>query len=160
MAFFVVTPEDAGHPGPGGGDPALLVFDTWLGDDLVRAHPVFLVTTRLKDTLEALSGPSGFTCARIRVERSRFLRSQRPALRLPAFWVLEISGAPGVHPLGLALDGSLVVSQAALDCLVQHSIPHAQLSQFVPGGDARASWLPGAEDGAAEPADEAGEPRP
>jgi len=138
MGFFVVSPEDAGHAEPQGsvGMP-LYVFDTWLGDDLVRAHPVFLATTRLKDTLETLPGPTGFHSARIRVERSPFLRRHRPRLRLPTFWALEIYGQAGRHPLGLAADRSLVVSQAALDCLVQHSIPHAQLSQFVPPGKAQ-----------------------
>jgi len=140
MAFFVVSPEDAGHAEPqGGGGIPLYVFDTWLGDDLVRTHPVFLATARLKQTLETLPGPTGFHSARIRVERSTFLRRHRPQLRLPTFWVLEIYGQAGHHPLGLASDRSLVVSQAALDCLVQHSIPHAQLSQFVPAGEAQRS---------------------
>lgn len=138
MAFFVVTPEDAGRAEPqGGAGEPLYVFDTWLGDDLVRAHPVFLATTRLKNTLEGLPGPTGFRSARVRVERSPFLRRHRSQLRLPTFWVLEIYGQAGHHPLGLSSDHSLVVSRAALDCLVEHSIPHAELSQFVPTGEAR-----------------------
>jgi hypothetical protein len=136
MAFFVVTPEDAGRAEPqGDGDP-LYVFDTWLGDDLVRAHPVFLATTQLKNTLETLPGPTGFHSARVRVERSPFLRRHRSQLRLPTFWVLEVYGQAGHHPLGLSSDHSLVVSRAALDCLVQHFIPHAELSQFVPTREA------------------------
>jgi hypothetical protein len=132
MAFFVVTLEDAGHAEPrGSAGMPLYVFDTWLGDDLVRAHPVFLATTRLKDTLETLPAPTGFHSAPIRAERSAFLRHHRPQLHLPTFWALEIYGQAGRHPLGLGSDRSLVVSQAALDCLVQHSIQHAQLTQFV-----------------------------
>ncbi|HEY6548491.1 MAG TPA: hypothetical protein VI589_11315 [Vicinamibacteria bacterium] len=152
MAFFVVTPEDAGHAeDPGGASLPLVVFDTWLGDDLVRAHPVFLVSARLKDTLDVLPEPTGFRSLRIRTKPSRFMRGLRPELRLPTFWALEISGQAGVHPLGLAQDGSLVVSQAGLDCLVRHSIPHAQLSQFVPAvGAPDGAWPAGTEDGAAE----------
>jgi hypothetical protein len=141
MAFFVVTPEDAGHLEPhGNAEVPQYVFDTWLGDDLVRAHPVFLATSDLKDTLETLAAPSGFRSARIRVERSPFLRRYRPELSLPTFWVLEVYGQAGIHHLGLARDQSLVVSQAALDCLVRHSIPHAEFSQFrahSEGGEAR-----------------------
>jgi hypothetical protein len=158
MAFFVMTPEDAGHAEAqdSAGTP-LYVFDTWLGDDLVRTHPVFLATTRLKNTLETLPGPTGFQSARIRAERSPFLRHQRPQLRLPTFWVLEINGEAGRHPLGLASDLSLVVSQAALDCLVQHTIVHAQFSHFVPAGQAQRTTdleAPGAEPRAVGRADE------
>jgi hypothetical protein len=144
MAFFVITLEDAGYARPRGSEGIpVYVFDTWLGDDLVRAHPVFLATTRLKDTLETLPGPAGFHSAPIRVEASPFLRHLRPQLRLPTFWVLEIYGQAGRHALGLTSDHSLVVSQPALDCLVQYSIQHAQLSQFVERGVIRAPGVEG-----------------
>lgn len=138
MAFFVLTPEDAGRSEPQAeaGTP-LYLFDTWLGDDLVRAHPLFLATTPLKESLETLPGPTGFHCARVRAERSRFLQGQRPQLRLPEFWALEVYGQAGLHALGMTAARSLVVSQAALERLVQHSIPHAQFAQFVPGQDAQ-----------------------
>ena len=140
MAFFVLTPEDAGRSEPqaGGGTP-LYYFDTWLGDDLVRAHPLFLATTPLKDSLETLPSPTGFHSARVRAERSRFLEGQRPQLRLPELWALEIYGEAGVHPLGLTAARSLVVSQAALERIVRHCIPHARFAQFAPGPVARRS---------------------
>lgn len=133
MAFFILTPEDAGRVQPlrKAGAP-LYVFDTWLGDDLVRAHPVFLATSRLKEALEVLPHPAGFHCGRVRVERSPFLRDHRPELRLPTFWVLEVYGRAGIHPVGLAEDRSLVVSQAALSVLAEHAIPHAQFAQYPP----------------------------
>jgi hypothetical protein len=159
MAYFLVTPEDAGHARPhvGPGIP-LYVFDTWLGDDLVRAFPVFLATAGLKDALEALPEPAGFRSTRIRVARSPFLRRHRPELRLPAFWALEIHGQAGSHALGLTMDRSLVVSQAALDRLVQLSVPHAQFSQFVPPAEAPGTTslpAPGREERAAEGEDDA-----
>lgn len=132
VPYFMVAPEDAGiaRPHRRTGLP-LYVFDTWLGDDLVRAHPVFLATTSLKNALETLPEPAGFRSERIRVARSPFLRRQRPDLRLPTFWALEIHGRAGVHPLGLSMDGSLVLSLPALECLVQHTVAHAQFSQYV-----------------------------
>ena len=134
MAFFVLTPEDAGRAEPQAGEGTpLYLFDTWLGDDLVRAHPLFLATTSLKDSLETLPGPTGFHSARVRVQRSLFLQGQRPKLSLPEFWALEVYGEAGLHALGLSAARSLVVSQGALERLVQHSIPHAHFAQFVPG---------------------------
>lgn len=147
LAHFLVTPEDAGRNSPhrSGGIP-LYVFDAWLGDDLVRAYPIFLATTRLKDALETLPQPAGFLSTRVNVARSPFFRRHHPQLRLPTFWALEVQGQPGVHPLGLTRDGSLVVSPAALDCLVQHSVRHATFAQFGPIGETPdATVLPGPE---------------
>jgi hypothetical protein len=131
MAFFVLTPEDAGRaePQPGSGTP-LYLFDTWLGDDLVRAHPLFLATTPLKESLEALPSPRGFHSSQVRVEPSPFLEGQRPRLRLPEFWALEVYGEPGIEALGLSAARSLVVSLAALLRLAEHRILHAHFAQF------------------------------
>ena len=138
MGFFVLTPEDAGRAEPAAdGALPLYLFDTWLGDDLVRAHPLFLATSPLKESLETLPGPAGFRAVEVRVERSRFLRGQRPNLRLPDFWALEIYGEAGVHALGLTADLSLVVSQAALELVARHSVPHAQFAQFRLDGSGR-----------------------
>ena len=61
-SFFYVTPEDTGHEGPPTSDGMrCIVFDTWLGDDLVRAHPLVLATAPLKQSLETLEPPTGDT---------------------------------------------------------------------------------------------------
>jgi hypothetical protein len=155
MGFFVLTPEDAGHAEPEArGRVPLYVFDTWLGDDLVRAHPLFLATTRLKMSLLTLPAPTGFHTAPVRALGSPFLRSQRPGLRLPKFWILEVYGRAGVHPLGLSADGSLVISQAALERLVEHSVPHAQFAQFVPAPEAAGRRYKGRPEAAGAEADD------
>ena len=131
--FFFLKPEDAGHPEkPSASHPPLYVLDTWLGDDLVRAHPGLLVTTPLKESLESLPAPTGFSIVAARTRSSVFLRDQRPELRLPVFWALQIHGQAGLHDLGLTADKSLVVSQRALDQFVRHSIRHAALTQYAP----------------------------
>lgn len=132
MAFFLLKPEDASHSEPRlASEAPLYVFDTWLGDDLVRAHPRFLVTTALKTSLETLAPPAGFRMAPAHTRPSVFLERQRPQLRLPTFWELEVDGEAGVNDLGLTADRSLVISQRALDLLVRHSIRHAELAQYV-----------------------------
>jgi hypothetical protein len=138
MAFFFLKPEDAGHPETGpGADTPLCVFDTWLGDDLVRALrpvPLLLVTTPLKSTLETLDAPTGFRFGPARAERSLFFRAQRPRLQLPEFWELKVEGQAGRDDMGITADQSLVVSQRALDLLVKHSIRQAQLAQYAAEG--------------------------
>ena len=137
-AFFFLKPEDAGHPEtPSASDACLYVLDTWLGDDLIRAHPGLLVTTPLKESLESLPAPTGFRIVEARTRPSVFLQEQRPGLRLPLFWALQIYGQAGLHELGLTADHSLVVSQRALDQFVQHSIRHATLAQYAHGTERR-----------------------
>jgi hypothetical protein len=78
-------------------------------------------------------------------------------------WLLEVHGKAGVDALGLTADGSLVASQAALDCLMRHTIQHAQLAQFVGAEDARRARARAAEAGerpAAASDDSPGRPRP
>jgi hypothetical protein len=140
MAFFILKPEDAGNrqPEPGSEAP-LCVFDTWLGDDLVRAlqpHPLLLVTAALKSSLETLDAPTGFRFGPARVERSLFFRAQRPRLQLPVFWELQVEGQAGRDDMGITADHSLVVSQRALYLLVKHCIRQAQLAQYAVEGKA------------------------
>jgi hypothetical protein len=107
--YFVLAPEPAGHLQGGGGDH-VCVFDTWLGDDIVRAHPLLLVTTPLKRELDALAGARGFSVGRARCQTSLFFRRHNPGRRLPPFWALRVDGDAGIHDVGLARDGSIIIS--------------------------------------------------
>lgn len=65
MGFFNVEPEASGSPltdSPPGSVTCL--FDTWLGDDLIRAYPAVLVTTPVKRALLRLGQATGFEIAR------------------------------------------------------------------------------------------------
>jgi hypothetical protein len=130
--FFVVRPEPAGHRRRRSGDIDVLALDTWLGDDMVRAHPLVLVTALLMKGLEDLDGPTGFAFRRVRSGGSRFFRRNDPGRRLPRFWAVEVSGAPGVDDFGFDSDGSIVVSQRVLDVLMRFRIRQATLAQFAP----------------------------
>lgn len=66
--YFVLLPELAGHWQGRQGDADLCVFDTWLGDDVVRAHPLLLVATPVKQELEPLQPAGGFTVGPVRCE--------------------------------------------------------------------------------------------
>ena len=134
MAFFVVEPEASGRPdgrrGPGG--EASCTFDTWLGDDLLRAHPLLLVTAPLKEALEGLTHPRGFSLAPARATASAFFESHYPGRRLPSFWSLDVQGRPGVDDMGRAGDGSLVASARVVGVMGRFRLKHATLSQYAP----------------------------
>ena len=137
VSFFTIEPEASGSsltdllPGR-----ATYVFDAWLGDDLVRAHPAVLATTPVKRALQGLRSPSGFEITRARTRTSRFFRKHSPGKRLPPFWVIHVRGHPGRDDMGLTPAGILVVSRRVLDTLLDFRIGRAVLTQYTPEASA------------------------
>jgi hypothetical protein len=132
-SFLTIEPEASGalKSGPSG-ESVVCVFDTWLGDELVRAYPAVLVTTPLKEALLKLDGRSGFEVVRARVRASPFYRKYSPGKRLPVFWALQARGKAGRDDMGLTAAGVLVVSRRLLDVLLEFRIGRAVLAQYVP----------------------------
>ena len=112
------------------------MFDTWLGDDLIRAHPVLMVTTPVKRALLGLQGASGFEITRARARTSGFFRRHSPGKHLPPFWAIQVRGQAGRDDLGLTAAGILVVSRRVLDVLLDFRIGRAVLMQYAPGRSA------------------------
>ena len=131
-AFFVVQPETAGARVSGAGASAVCVFDTLLGDDIVRVHPALLVTTPLRDALAAVEGLTGFTVARARVRSTAFWRRYNRRRRLPVFWYLGAQGAPGLADMGFTVDGSVVISWRVLEVLVGFRVGRAVFAKYSP----------------------------
>ena len=132
MGFFVIEPETSGRPD--GGSPAggpSCTFDTWLGDDVVSAHPLLLITEDLKEALLGLGHPTGFSLARARVTRSAFFERHSPDRRLPTFYWVEVYGRPGVDDLGIGLDGSFVASARVVEVMSTFSLRQATLTQYL-----------------------------
>ena len=133
LSFLTVDPEASGSLTPGA--PAgrvCCVFDTWLGDDLVRAYPAVLATTPLRDALRSLDHPTGFETARARVRASAFRRKHSPGRRLPVFWAILVNGQAGRDDMGLTPAGVVVVSRRVLDVLLEFRVGRAVLAQYVP----------------------------
>ena len=129
MGFFYVQPEVAGATIADPPESAVCVFDTWLGDDLLRAQPLLLVTTPLKRALIRLDEPTGFSVAPVRIRSSPFFRRYNAGRRLPRFWSLQPSGTPGRDDVGVTADGSLVVSRRVLDVLMEFQVARAVFAQ-------------------------------
>lgn len=137
MAFFNVEPEASGSPVADSPPGAVTcVFDTWLGDDLIRAYPAVLVTTSVKRALLRLEQPTGFEITRARVKTSGFFRKHSPGKRLPTFWAIEARGRAGRDDMGLTAAGTLVVSRRVLDVLLESRIGRAVLTQYAAGKSA------------------------
>jgi hypothetical protein len=132
MGFFVIEPEASGRPEgtPAAGEGPSCIFDTWLGDDVVSAHPLLLVTTDVRDALLELNQPTGFTVVRARTMRSAFFERHSPDRQLPTFWSVEVQGRPGVDDLGIGPGGSFVASARVVEALDRFSLKHATLTQY------------------------------
>lgn len=133
MSFLTIEPETSGALIPGAPSGRIAcVFDTWLGDDLVRAYPAVLARTPVKQALMSLDRPSGFSVSRARVRASPFYRKHSPGKRLPVFWAIHVTGRAGRDDMGLTPAGVLVVSRRVLDILLRFRIGRAVLAQYVP----------------------------
>lgn len=133
MSFLTVEPEASGFLVAGApGSRVSCMFDTWLGDDVVRAYPVVLVRTPIKEALMSLDRGSGFEMTRARIRASSFYRRHSPGKRLPVFWAVQVNGQAGRDDMGLTPAGVLVVSGRVLNVLLRFRIGRAVLAQYVP----------------------------
>ena len=132
MSFLTVEPETSGFLVPGGSaNRVACTFDTWLGDDVVRAYPAVLVRTAVREALLSLDCRSGFEITRARIRASGFYRKHSPGKRLPVFWAIQAKGQPGRDDMGLTPAGAWVVSRRVLDVLLQFRIGRAVLAQYL-----------------------------
>ncbi|HER19425.1 MAG TPA: hypothetical protein ENO14_00085 [Chromatiales bacterium] len=131
-SFLLVEPEPSGVPRPGRRrEGSEYLLDTWLGDDLVRAHPAILVTKCVRDALEKLPDATGFSLVRARVKKSRFFRAHNRWRLLPAFWSVEVQGRAGRSDMGLTVESGLVVSERVASVLLQCRVRQATFRQYV-----------------------------
>lgn len=132
--FFLVEPEAAGIAEARGlGRGPCVVFDGWLGDELVRAYPLVLATSSVKNGLLAIDGATGFSVRRARVKTSPFFRKHHPGRRLPPFFSIDVAGVPGRDDIALTHDGALVVSPRVFRVLLEFRVGRAVFAQYRPG---------------------------
>src|SRR5262245_38678940 len=102
MKFFVLDPEVAGGWGAGTkftrtpGKPVVVhelhyEFDGWLGDELLQTSPVFIVTRRLADRLQA-ANLTGFELKPVEISTSELFHDIHGDRQLPEFAWIHIVG--------------------------------------------------------------------
>jgi hypothetical protein len=138
---FVLEPEVAGGLGPGTEmdssehPPRVrrlhIELEGWLGDDLIESYPCFVATDRCRRALEQ-GLLTGFRNAEVEVSKATQFNELYPGRALPAFWWLQVHGEACKDDLGLAGDGRLVVSMAALNILRTLNLAHCDVSEYQP----------------------------
>jgi len=133
MKFYALDPEVAGELGRNTAmDNAVhppkvsrlhYELDAWLGDNLIQSFPCFLVTEELKQKIEAAAF-SGASFAPVELTLSANFKEQHPSRAVPQFTWLKAKGCAGKDDFGVEADGTLVVSQRALNLLQELKLRH------------------------------------
>jgi hypothetical protein len=126
-SFHVLEPEVAGELG----DQAVcdysvkpfkvvklqFRFTVWLGDDLLTAHPCFIVTERLRKAMESFAG-TGYSFETLDIEIPEDFYEISDVDALPPFHWLKLNGQAGIDDAGYSPKWkTLVVSDRLLRIL-------------------------------------------
>jgi len=137
MNYFLLEPEVAGELGDGtvmdtSVHPPVVsrlqyVIQDWLGDEILESTPCFVVTEHLAGLIEA-AGLSGYRLAGAEVVLGEDAEELADGpIDLPKFQWLQLPGSAGTDDFGASSNGSLVVSERALDVLRQGALNNCDI---------------------------------
>lgn len=105
-----------------------LVFEGWLGSDLLETSPVFYATRKLREGLES-SGLSGIKAFEdIEVSKSENFVELYADKELPDFFLLSLNGKAYKDDFGVD-KGTLVISEKAKEFLEAYSLIGADIEE-------------------------------
>ena len=119
-------------------------FITWLGDELLTAHPCYIVTDGLADHL-ASAGLTGVAFSDVKISRAGIVDDLNPDRKLPPFRRLVPTGRVRQDEDGtvrswtgddvsLTERGDLVVTERCLEVLRLHRIDHCEIEPLTVRG--------------------------
>lgn len=103
-----------------------VVFDGWLGDDLLEIFPIYLVSGKLCKDLE-YSDLTGFEIRNCKMEVSEQFRELQPTTEVPLFKWLYI-GNRNHDDFFLSSDNRLCVSDKAMSYLKQFNLQYCDIT--------------------------------
>jgi len=138
MNYYKIYPEVPGHLGsktkynkqitPWKIINLHIIFDGWLGSEILNISPSFFITSSMKEELEN-NRLTGYSISdKILVEKSYLFNELYPNSNLPDFWILDIEGIPTKQDFGATKNNELVVSQKALDVLSLFNLSISEIS--------------------------------
>jgi hypothetical protein len=137
MNYFLLEPEVAGELGddtvmdtsvhPPVVSRLQYVFQDWLGDEILESTPCFIVTEHLAGLIEA-AGLSGYQLASVDAVLGEDAEELAGGpIELPKFQWLQLTGPAQSGDFGASSNGSLVVSERALDVLRQGALNNCDI---------------------------------
>ncbi|GAA4852483.1 hypothetical protein [Saccharopolyspora rosea] len=114
--------------------PLYYEIDNWFGDDLISAHPCYLVTEKLANLL------TGSGLGRFEIRDVEMIYGEEAYDRLhrhgfsefPKFRWLFVTGTAGEDDVGLTPRGRLIVSDAALEVFRQGDLNGCDIEEYDP----------------------------
>ena len=108
-----------------------LVFDGWLGDDLLTTSPIFYVTEKLAIALKGEKFSGLLKIESIEFNKSENFEEFYPDRVLPNFFVLRINGVPLKDDIGIATEESgLMISDSVYEFLKDFNLKFAKIREI------------------------------
>ena len=107
-----------------------VVFDGWLGGDLLKISNCYLVTERLKNDLEKakITGIESFINFELVI--SDTFKNLYPNRTLPLIDQLVINGKAGVDDIFLVDYYKLIISERMVEILNNHDLSNAEIEKY------------------------------
>lgn len=103
-----------------------IVFDGWLGDDILEVFPSFIVTERLAEAMYE-SGLSGFEFRDVKISISEQFKDLYGEKELPRFLWLTLHREEARKDVALKEDGSLLLSERAMSVFKRFNLQNCDM---------------------------------
>ena len=93
-----------------------ILFDGWLGDQLLETFPCFVISNDLASEIRNKM-LTGYDFDDVEIEKSDQFKDLYGEKDLPKFYWLKVNGKPGISDFGISDQFTLIVSERALDLI-------------------------------------------
>ncbi|PZU26013.1 MULTISPECIES: hypothetical protein [Sphingobacterium] len=104
-------------------------FDGWLGDDILESFPCYIMTERLKRTIES-ENLSGITFDDVLISKSETFLDLYPDKELPTFFWAKINGEDYQDDFFITEQNGLAISEKAYSLFQKFNIDQADFEEL------------------------------
>ncbi|WBV60636.1 hypothetical protein PFY12_00620 [Chryseobacterium camelliae] len=101
-------------------------FEGWLGGDILESFPCYIMTERLKKTIES-ENLSGITFDDVLISKSETFLDLYPDKELPAFFWAKINGKDYKDDFFITEQNGLAISEKAYSLLQKFNVDQADI---------------------------------
>lgn len=105
-----------------------VIFDGWLGDDIIELFPCFIVSERLRNGIKR-SALTGYQFDNIILTKSKQFKEIYGERIIPNFYWFKINGKLELDDFWISKNHMLSVTKQALDLLNKFNINYADISR-------------------------------
>lgn len=106
-----------------------LIFEGWLGDDILETFPCFFVTQKLKQLIQ-LNNLTKVEFELVSPIKSDTFIEMHPDQKLPTIYLLQVLGKVKCDDFGISEENLLIVSHSCLNVLSQANLNHCDIEEI------------------------------